>query len=250
MKETVDTYEFDLLHLGKVLLKKFWALLLPGVLCAALMFGYSQLTSTPVYEAKGVMYINASTSSSIDINGLNTARDLVSTYSYLVKNARGTLEEVAEKTGLSYSYSQLRSMVTVAGGNDTEFLEITVRCADPEDACLIANTIMDVLPGRAAATNLNSTIHLTDSARVPETPVPTNVMQKVVLGFVIGALLGAVLVVLKELLDDTIQTEDWLRQTFGEELPLLSVVPSAERSHRTGRFGSYYDHYSSGTTQS
>ena len=245
MKETVDTYEFDLLHLAKVLLRKFWALLLPGLLCAALMFTYAAYYTTPMYESKGVMYINASTSSNIDMNGLNTARDLVSTYSYLIKSARGTLEEVAEKTGLPYSYAQLRSMVSVAGGNDTEFLEITVRCADPAHACLIANTIMEVLPGRAAATNLNSTIHLTDSARVPENPVSTGEVQKALIGFIIGALIGAILVVLKELMDDSIQSEDWLRQTFGEEIPLLSVIPSAERAKKSGRFGSYYEHYSS-----
>lgn len=245
MKETVDTYEFDLLHLVKVMFRKFWLILLPALLCAALMFAYTVFYVTPLYQSTAVMYINASTSSSIDINGLNTARDLVSTYSYLVKNARGTLEEVAVKTGLPYSYEQLRSMVSVSGGADTEFLEITVRCPNAEEACLIANTIMEVLPGRAAATNLNSTIHPTDWAVVAKEPSSTGEVQNAMIGFIVGFLIGVVLVVLGEILNDTIQSEDWLTQTFKEELPLLSVIPSAERAKRAGRFQSYYQHYSS-----
>ena len=250
MKESWNTYEVDLVSLVKAMLRKWWLILLPALICAVLMFCYAAFYVTPMYQSTAVMYINASASSNIDINGLNTARDLVSTYSYLVKNARGTLEEVAEKTGLNYSYEQLRSMVSVSGGADTEFLEIKVRSSDAQVACLIANTIMDVLPGRAAATNLNSTIHPTAYAVVAEHPTSTGEKQSALIGFVIGALIGMVTVMLSEMLNDTIQSEDWLKQTFNEDIPLLSVIPSADRSKRSiGRYYSYYQHYSASVEQ-
>lgn len=249
MNETRDAYEIDLLQLIKAMLRKWWLLLLIALIGAVLMFSYTTLFVTPMYRSTAKMYINASTSSNIDMSGLSTARDLVETYAYLVKNTRMTLEEVSEKTGLDYSYEQLRSMVSVSGGGSTEFLEITVSAPNPEDACLIANTIMDVLPGRAAATNLNSTISAADWATVSREPATPDIPRNVMIGFILGLMLGGAIVVLKEIFDDKVQSENWLKQTFKDEIPLLATIPSTERSERRydrySRYSNYYRHYAS-----
>ncbi|MBO5898638.1 MAG: hypothetical protein J6R04_06475 [Clostridia bacterium] len=244
MNETKDVYEIDLIQLIKALLKKWWAMALPALVGAILMFSYTTLFVTPLYRSTAKMYINASTSSNIDMSGLSTARDLVETYAYLVKNTRMTLEEVAEKTGLDYSYEQMRGMISVAGGGSTEFLEITVACPNPEHACLIANTVMEILPGRAAATNLNSTISAADWATVAKEPSSPNTMKNVMLGFIVGCMLGAAVIVLKEIFDDKLQSESWLQQAFKDEIPVLAVIPSTDRAQgKKSGYNSYYGHY-------
>ncbi len=247
MNETREAYEIDLIQLAKAILKKWWLLVLLALIGAVLAFSYTTLFVTPLYRSTAKMYINASTSSNIDMSGLSTARDLVETYAYLIKNTRMTLEEVAEKAGLDYSYEQLRGMVSVSGGGSTEFLEITVSAPDPEDACLIANTIMDVLPGRAAATNLNSTISAADWATVAKAPSTPNTEKNVMVGFILGFFIAAAAVVLKELLDDKVQSENWLKQTFKDDIPLLANIPSTEHTDRGydrySRYSNYYRHY-------
>ena len=246
MNETKEVFEIDVLQITKAILKKWWLLLLFGLIGAVLMFSYTTLFVTPMYSSTAKMYINASSSSNIDMSGLSTARDLVATYAYLVKNTRMTLEEVAEKAKLDYSYEQLRSMVYVSSGGSTEFLEITVSAPNPEDACLIANTIMVVLPGRAAATNLNSTISAADWATVSSVPTSPNVTKNMTLGFVVGLVLAALLAALKEILDDKVQSENWLKQTFKNDIPLLATIPSTDhgrRYDRYSRYSNYYRHY-------
>ena len=242
--EEKQIYEIDLIHLCKALLKKWWLLLVLALLCAALMFVHTSFFVTELYQSTAKMYINASPINGIDISGLTTARDLVETYAYLVKNTRSTLNEVAEVAGLDYTYHQLRSMITVTGGGNTEFLEITVTSTDADEASLIANTIMQILPVRAELTNLNSTITPADQAVPASAPSSPNVASKTVLGFLVGLILGAAIVVLMAIFNDKVQSEEWLTQTFGEAIPLLAVIPSAERAERKGgRYGRYYRSY-------
>ncbi len=248
MNETKGTYEIDLHRLLTVMLKKWWVMILPALLCGALLFIHSTFYTTPVYRTTAKMYIRATSTSAIDGSSLSTARNLVATYSYLIKETRLTLDEVAKKANLEdkYNYAQLRSMISVSDGNDTEFLEITVTSADAEDAALIANTITQVLPARAAATQLTSEVVLVDQAIVPEAPVASNANRNVIIGFFLGFIIGAAMIVLQEVLNDKIPSEDWLKQTFHDEIPLLAVIPSSDPSDRKyGRYASYYQQYSS-----
>ena len=62
-------------------------------------------------------------------------------------------------------------------------------------------------------------------------------------------MLGAAVVVLKEIFDDKVQSEKWLKQTFKDDIPLLATIPSTERSERKNdryaRYSNYYRHYAS-----
>lgn len=245
MNETQNTYEIDLLRLIKAMLKKWWLMVIPALILA-LGFGvYTSEFVTPKYSSTAIMYISASTSSTINLSELETARNLVDSYEYLIKEIPQTLDEVADKADLDYTSSQLRSMISVSGGgSSTEFLEITVTSEDAEEACLIANTIMEVVPGRAAATNMDSTISAAGWASVATTPSSPNVSKNIIMGFLLGFVLGAAAIVMYELLDDRIKSEDWLKQTFKEDIPLLAVIPSSERAESRNKYQKYYTYKS------
>lgn len=250
MNETQNTYEIDLVYLIKTMLKKWWMMAIPALVLALVFLIYTTQFVTPLYSSTAIMYINASTSSTINLSELETARNLVDSYEYLIKEIPQTLEEVADKAELDYTARQMRGMISVAGGgSSTEFLEITVTCPDAEEACLIANTIMEVVPGRAAATNMDSTISAAGWASIADSPSSPNVSRNVLLGFFLGIVLGAVAIVMFEMLDDRIKSSDWLKQTFKDEIPLLAVIPSSERSDRQPQYRKYYSKYSSNTEE-
>ena len=271
MNESQSTREVDLVRLLKAVLKRWWIVIPAAVAVAVAFFFYTKFMVTPMYQATSIMYINASTSSTITMSELETAQRLINSYEYLIKDIPPTLTEVADKlnedakrinqeyrdtyesigmTGSfpwlpeDYTREQLRSMISVkGGGTNTEFLEITVTCANPSEAARIANRIMDVVPGRAAAANMNSTISPAGWASDPswDNPTSPNVTKNTVLGFFIGFFICAAIIILIELLDDRVKTDDWLRQTYGEDIPLLAVIPSAARAARQDPYSAYYN---------
>ncbi len=250
MNETQNTYEVDLRHLLKVVLRKWWLIALSALICA-LGFGfYTSEFVTPKYTSTAIMHISASTSSTINLSELQTARTLVDSYEYLIKGIPQTLNEVADKADLSYTPSQLRSMISVtSGGSGTEFLEITVTGEDAEEACLIANTIMEVVPGRAAAANMDSTISAAGWASVAKVPSSPNVTKSTAMGFLLGFVLSAVIIVMCELLDDRIKSEDWLKESFKDEIPLLAVIPSSGRADTHESYRKYYAYHSDSSSK-
>lgn len=257
MNETKEAFEIDLIQLVKAMLKKWWMLVLPALAGAILMFSYTTLFVTPLYKSTAKMYINPSNAGSVDMGSLSTARDLTDSYVYLIKNTRGLLDEVVAKTGLGYSYEQLRGMVSVSSGGNTEFLEISVKAANPADACLITNQIAQSLKGYASKIGLAPTsddVQIVDQATVARSPSSPNTSRNMMMGFLIGFVLGAAFVVFKEIFDDKVQSEKWLKQAFKDEIPLLATIPSTERTERKNdryaRYSNYYRHYSSGAKAS
>src|SRR5699024_8716966 len=100
---------------------------------------------TPLYEAEALMYVNSneisvgSTKLSISAAELSAAQSLVETY-IVILNTRTTLNDVVEQTGVSYTYEQLRKMISAESVNGTEVFSITVTSPDPKEAELLANT--------------------------------------------------------------------------------------------------------------
>lgn len=250
MNETQNTYEIDLRRLLRVVLKRWWLVALSALICA-LGFGfYTSEFVTPKYTSTAIMHISTSTSSPVNLNELETARNLVDSYEYLIKGIPQTLSEVVDKADLSYTPSQLSSMVSVSsGGGGTEFLEITVTGEDAEEVCLIANTIMEVVPGRAAAANMDSTISAAGWASVAKVPSSPNVTKNIAVGFVLGFVFSVAIIVMCELLDDRIKSEDWLKESFKDEIPLLAVIPSSRRADTREGYRKYYAYHSDSSSK-
>jgi hypothetical protein len=59
----------------------------------------------------------------------------------------------------------------------------------------------------------------------------------VILGALVGVLLSAAIVIIQDLLDTTIKSEEYLSQVYGK-FPLLAVIPGTENS-KSGYYKGY-----------
>ena len=233
MEAEKDTIEIDLLALARAVWKRIWAVIAAVLVGAAAAFSYAEFFITPLYEAKAMLYVNnssisvGSTSSSISSGDLTAAQSLVQTYIVILKS-RQSLEAVIEQAELPYTYEQLASMVSASAVNETEIFEVTVTDADPEEAELIANTIADILPDKIAEIVEGSSVRIVDYAVVPAYPVSPSVTKYTLIGFLLGGVLSVGVIVLMELLNESIRSEDYLIQTYN--LPILAVVPAMTAS--------------------
>ena len=228
MNEEKDTIEIDLLELAHAVWKKLWLVIIAVIIGTVAAFSYAKFMITPLYQSKSMLYVNnssisvGSTSFSISTGELSAAQSLVKTY-IVIMQSRQTLNAVIEQANLPYTYDQLKEMISAASVNDTEVFEIVVTSADPEEAELIVNTISDILPDKIADIVEGSSVRIVDYGVVPVYPVSPNIIRYALLGFLLGGVLSVGIIVLLEMMNNNIRSEEYLIQTY--DLPVLAAVP-------------------------
>ena len=85
----------------------------------------------PKYSSSSTILLISSSSneSSLTYNDVSLNKNLVSTYSEIIKSKR-VLNQVIENLDLDYNYSSLYSMVSVSSVANTELIKITVESTD------------------------------------------------------------------------------------------------------------------------
>lgn len=237
MNRENEYIQIDLMKIAEGLLRRIWIIILCMVVCGGLLFSYASFYVTPLYEARVLLYVNNSsfsvgaTSFSISSSEISAAKSLVETYQVILKT-RMTLENVIRLGELNYTYEQLLGMLRTDSVNDTEVFAITVTSPDPHESEHIANTIARVLPDKIAGIVEGSSVRVVDYAVVPSGKVSPSISKYTLVGMLLGLFLCGGVIVILEILDDRIRSEDYLLQNFGDT-PLLAVIPDMldERLH-------------------
>lgn len=242
MNENTESREIDLLQMASALVKKWWVIAVATVLAGIIAFGYTRLGITPKYEATAMFYVNnSSISGKLSLADLNAAEKSVKSYCTILET-RLSLEEVIREGNFNYTYEQLKKMIGSQAVDGTEIFSVTVTSSDPQEACDIANTIASVLPQKVADVIDGTKVKVVDYAVVPQTKSSPSTPKNTVLGMLVGFVLSAGVIILLEIFNDTINSEEWLVTTYGDEIPLLSVVPdvNAKSDRRYYKYGGYY----------
>lgn len=118
-----------------------WAWMLAiGLLVGFLAGNIASLVTKPVYETSTKLMISREVQEvNPDFAGLNS-QQLVETYIQLLKT-RPLLDTTTERTGVAIDLEQ----VSVQQIPDTQIIEITIDDHNPENAAMIANTMVQVL---------------------------------------------------------------------------------------------------------
>jgi len=247
INKTNDDEEYiDLGQIFKILWKYAVLILVVGIVFAMLLFFYAHVFVSPQYEANALFYVNNSTfslSSAVRISTgeLSAASDLVDTY-VAIMQSRANMETVIQESGVSYTYEQLREMVSAKAVNSTGLFQVTVRSANPEEARTLANTIASILPDKISDIVANSSVKVVDYAVTPHTRVSPSYFKYAAIGLLGGIVLASALVLVISFFDDVIHDEDYLLQNF--DAPVLATIPdlSAKSSGKYG-YGYGYGYY-------
>jgi capsular polysaccharide biosynthesis protein len=121
MRETIDErnegLEIDLQKLIMAYLRKWWLILLCGIILAAGAWAYTANCITPLYQAEVSVYVNNIRSSQqieyLSESNLAASQRLVNTYINIVKSNR-VLDKVAEELKGDYTTEDLQEMLSAA----------------------------------------------------------------------------------------------------------------------------------------
>lgn len=225
--EPRDGKEIDLQKLLWAYLRKWWLIVICGLVLAAAALLYTMNWITPLYRASVTIYVNnISAGERIDyISGsnLSAAQQLVNTYVNIIRSD-SVLQKVVDQSGLDYSVAQIRGCMSAAQVDETELFNVYITHPDPQMAAQIANAVAEVAPGEIEKIVEGSSTKIIDYAKVPTSRYSPSYSRNTMLGGVIGVVLAAAYVTLRYLLDVRLKDEDELVQMF--DLPVLGRIPS------------------------
>lgn len=222
--------ELDLKELFFMFWNKKLEIILITLMFVAVGIGYSYFFVKPEYTSTTSLVLAQSSSSGQTGDGAISATDLtmnsklVSTYSELIKR-KAILGQVCENLNIPNSNIQeLRGKIKVNSAKNTEIIEISVTNKDPNKAAAIANEIAKVFGEKIVEIYNISNVYLLDRAEANAVPSNINHMKDVVIFAFIGLVIAAVYVLIANMLDNTIKTEQDVEATT--ELLVLSSIPN------------------------
>lgn len=156
------------------------------------------------YVASGIMYVSnrgmQGSSEELSLNDINTAKSMTETCREIL-SMRTFLSEVSEDINNKYRWKQIQSMTSVSSLNDTELLVISATADNPEDAYLVANSIVKNAPKTLGNVFKNGSIEVIDQVVLPDAPVGKGTTKQALMGALIGLFIGAAIVVVMNLFD-------------------------------------------------
>ncbi len=240
--------EVDLKRLFRAVWQRIWLVGIAAVLCAVIAFLGTFFFVTPQYQSSAMFYVNnnslsvGDTSFSVTAGDLTASKDLVNSYIVILKT-RTTLNDVIDYAGVDRSYSELKGMISAASVNSTEIFRVVVTSPDPEEADRIADAIAYILPKRISGIIEGTSAKVVDAAVVASSPSSPSYSKNAIMGFLLGFVVCAAIIVLRELMDTTVRTEEDIEQSCKH--PILAAVPDMTAS---GKGGYYYGYGSKNKT--
>lgn len=239
-----EEVEIDLSRLIGALLSKAWLIGIVAVVCAVAVLMGTIFFITPQYQSTAKFYVNNSSFSSFSEDVLSSitsadisaSRGLVKTY-IVILNTRETLNDVIDYAGVDRTYGQLKGMISASAVDSTEIFQVVVTSPDPEEAEKIANAIAYILPNRIKDIIDGTSAKVVEAAVVASGPSSPSYTRNTMIGFLAGFVLACAVIVIRELVDITVRTEDDVAQSCKH--PVLAAVPDMEAHSKGGYYYGY-----------
>lgn len=222
----IETVQIDLSTLINAFISRIRLICIIIVIFALIAGCVSMFLIQKRYTASVRFYVSNNKdviSQNIDSSDIDASTKLVPTYAELLKS-KAVVAEVIEETKLDCSVDELISIINVNMITDTQMLVLNVTASNADDAFIIANAIADIAPEKITEIMNGSVIKIVDYADKPKGPSSPNVAKNIILGIVLGLIFSAAVVILLELNDSTIKSEDNIRDIF-PDIPIIGVIP-------------------------
>ncbi len=184
---------------------------------------YGIFIQTPKYSSSTTILLVGSTSndSALTYNDLSLNKNLVSTYSEIVRSKR-ILNQVIDNLNLDYSYEELSNMIRITAVADTELIRITVTGIDKELVKDITNETANVFSKEILDLYNISNVNVLDKAELAKKPSNMSAKNQFVLFIIIGLVLGSGVVFLMYYFDRTVKTKEQIEQKL--QVPVIGTV--------------------------
>lgn len=219
--------ELELRNIVEIILKRLWIIVAITLAAAIVGLTISIFFIDDVYSSSTTLIVREKRKSGEEyqLSDLNLARNLVDTYSVIIKSNR-VLEKVLDEVGSDITTNELRSKISVQSEGNTEIIRITVEDLSPETAKNIANSTARVFMNEIVRLLEMDNVQVIDEARASFTPVKPKVGMNTAISFILGLMVSLGLAFVLEYFDNTIKEPEDVEKYL--DLPVIGVIPIIE----------------------
>lgn len=214
----------------EVIKKRLGLIIVLPIVCVIISAIVSFIFMKPVYKADIAVLIgqpeNKSTTSSSNYQDILMYQNMVKSYAELTKTRR-VAEDVIQKLKLDKSADQLLSQVTVAPKANTEFLNISVKSNDKNEAQAIANQLAYSLKEISTSVRNSDNVKIIDEALLPTAPVSPNKKLNMTIALFLGIMIALGIIFLIEYMDTTVKSSHELEELLG--VSIIGQIPLADK---------------------
>lgn len=224
--------ELDLKELLQIFWEKKVQIILIILIFMVVGVIYSVGFVTPKYQSSTTLLLATNSSSSnsgtesITTNDITLNSKLVSTYTVLVKSHK-VIRNVISNLAINLDEDTIRNNVSVTTVSDAEVIEISVKNEDPVLAAKITNEMSKVFIENVKEYYGMENVHIVDEAEVAQGPCNVNHVKDVIIFAFIGAVIAVMYVLIANMLDTTIKSEEELEKITG--FTVLAAIPFCEK---------------------
>lgn len=214
-------------------------IIISGLVCAAIVFGYCMFFATPTYRTTTSILVNNGGLSEVGPSSNSVSGSDISASLYLVTTCVDIIEsdnmykDLAKALNDKYSYYYLKNCFYASPRSDQSLLiDITTYGTDPEEIKVIANTFLEIAPTFICNNILNVDVKVLATADKTVKTGPRTLFNTIV-AFFVGVVACAFVYIVIYLSKNTIESEDDFKARY--EIPLLGTVPVFETKQYGGK---------------
>lgn len=198
-----------------------------AVISAIFSFLISAYIISPTFEASTQVLVapKQSLNNLVDAGQIQSSVTLVNTYRVIIQSP-AILDQVQDN--VIGSPEKIGELISVNSEQNSQVININVRYTNPIIATEIANEISRVFSREVPELMSVDNVKILSQATIPILPVKPNIILNTVIAAILGILLGIVIVLLKNILDRRIKTENDVEVLL--DLPLLGSIPIINKS--------------------
>ncbi len=231
-----EEMEIDLVELVMVLLHKWWLILIVALAGFAISVGYTKFAVTPMYESTAMLYVLPNTTSVTSVADLQIGSAITGDFEVIATSKPvidKAIQSIQKDEGKKFTRSKIQGMISVENKEDTRILVLKAKSADPKDACMVANAMLEATAERMAEITKKDPPTTVEMAEVSKSPVSPSLTKNAILGFLLGAVLVCGILVVRFLLNDNIKTEEDVEKYLGVTT-LVSIPYIKSKADRKG----------------
>ena len=231
----------QLKHLGRIIRRNIWMILLATVLGASLAFAIAS-TERPVYSATAKMlYSSSGAGSPAELSAANAfLLERIATYESLV----GTpliLDPVIEELSLDATSSEIADSVAAGVDGTGNVVAVTATSSEAFAAARLANTVSQALADEItsiqfAGANAAGAIapqfeaSMVDEANAPTTPVSPDIPLTTLVGALLGFTIGVLVAGIRAFTDPRVRMRDDVTTATNADVPVEGVARAASKT--------------------
>ncbi len=230
-----DDMEIDLIDLAKVLLKRWWLILIAAVVGTVAAILVTVFTITPMYQSQAMLYVLTNTTSVTSVADLQIGSAITGDFAVIATSKPvidKAIDSIERDEGVTFTRADIKGMLTVTNLEDTRILVIEAVSADPDYARMVANAVADATAVRMEEITKKDPPTIVEQAETSKAPISPSLPKNAVLGFLIGALFVCAILVVRYMLNDNIKSEEDVMKYLGE-VPLVSIPVIKNKGNKT-----------------